>query len=123
MFGQFTLRDETPAMVHQIRQHPELMSSKPHRDSVKRYLRCSRVQRYGPAMKFRLDHARGSANQSAQSSKDFFHAKGFHHIVVRTAIDALNFFVPAAPCGEDEDGHRDSSFAPSSKHGQTVDCR
>ena len=123
VFGQFALRNDPPAMMHEIGQHTEFMAGQFHDRPVSCDFRGSRIQCDGSTLKFGNDLPGCTANQGTKSCEDFFHSEWLGHVIVRAAVDALDFFVPASSCRQDKDGHSDTRFAPSSKDRESVDLR
>src|SRR4051812_39174250 len=110
-------------MMHEIRENTELMTGQFHNRSVLCNRRGSRIQCDVSAMKLGDDLPGCAANQGAKTSEDFLHSKRLRHVIVRAAIDALNFFVPASSCCQDQDRHSDAGFPPSSENGEAVHFR
>ena len=47
VFRELRLRDDAPALVHQVRQHAKLVARQLHRHAVDRHLRDARIERRG----------------------------------------------------------------------------
>ena len=67
VLGQLALRDDAIAMVHQVRQHAELVAGQLHRHAVERDPGQPRVERRRPRTQRRRQAASRAANQSARS--------------------------------------------------------
>ena len=116
------LRDDAPALVHQVRQHAELVAGQLHRRAVERDPRAPRIERdarrsAAPASTWPL----GAADQRAQPRQHLLDPERLGHVVVGAAVDALDLLVPAAARGQDQHRHGEPGLAPAAQQRQAVD--
>ena len=121
MFGQFTLRNDSAAMVHKVGKHTKLMAGEFDQCPVQRDSGCARIEGDCTALKFRNDLSCRASNEGTKACEQFLHAERLRHVIVGAAVDALNLFVPTSTGGQNEDRHRDAGCPPSLKDGKTVD--
>jgi hypothetical protein len=121
VIGQFTLRHNSTAVVHEIRQHSEFVARQLHRHTVQRHFRHARVQRHWSTPQLGSGLTARSPDEGTQSRQKFLDPKWFSHIVVCAAVDTLNFFMPAFAGGQHEYRTEHARFAPSPQKRQTID--
>ena len=123
MLSELGTRDHLTAVVHQIREHTEFMTGQFYADAGYRDASRARVERECAAAKFRMSDPTGPADESSDARKNFFDAERLRDIVVRATIDALHFFVPGSPRGQNEHRREDTGLAPTAEQSKPVDFR
>lgn len=113
-------RHDSSAMVHQIREHAELMAGQLHRGAADRHASGARVKSQRAAPKFGMGKPACAADQSSNACKDLFDPEWLGNVVVRPAVDPLYFFMPASAGGQNEHGREDAHFPPPAKQGESV---
>jgi hypothetical protein len=113
MFCKFGLRDNSAAVVHQVGQHAEFVSSHFYRNSITGNPSRARIDDHGIAAKFNVHLTARSSYKPAHSCQQFLHTKGFADIIVCSTIYALNFLVPGSARSQDQDWSENTSFTPS----------
>ena len=102
---QLALRDEAAAMVHQVREHAELVAGEADGRAVHGDARRAWVEHDRPAPERRHCLAGGPPDERSKPRQHLFHLKGLGHVVVGAAVDAGDLLVPASARRKDEDRH------------------
>lgn len=80
----------------------------------------ARIESERAATQLGMSEAAGPPDERSNAGQDFLDLKGFRDVVVRAAVDPLDFFVPAAACGQNEHRRDDACLAPAAEQGETV---
>ena len=123
MLGQFSLRDDAAALVHQVGEDAKLVARQLDRHAGQRHARRARVERQRAAAQLGRHLAAGAANQRPQPCEDFLDPERLGNVVVRAAIDPLYLLVPAAARREHQHRHGYSRVAPAAEQGEPIDLR
>ncbi len=84
-----------PAMVHEIREHAELVARELYGHAADGNPRQPRVERCGTMAQFRRELAGGAPDERAQPREHLLHLERLCDVVVRAAVDAPHLLVPA----------------------------
>jgi hypothetical protein len=109
--------------MHQVRQDAELVTGQPHRRAVVRDFRRSRIERHRSAPELRGDLPARAPDERAEPREHFLHPERLCDVVVRSAVDAVDLFVPAAAGREHEHRHGQPRVAPAPEDREPVHLR
>src|SRR5690349_3057421 len=99
--------------MHEIGEHAEFVAGQLHGSAADGYASRARVKSQFTAPKLGMSEAAGAADQRSNAGQDLFDAERLRDVVVRSAIDPLDFFVPASARGQDEHGRENARFTPT----------
>ena len=108
------LRHDAAAVMHQVRQHAELVAGQLHRRAVDASPRAMRgSSATAPQRSSGATWPLRAADQRAQPRQHFLHPERLGDVVVGAAVDALHLLVPAAARGQHEHRHGQCRLAPA----------
>ena len=81
------------------------------------------IERDAARAELRGQLAVGAANQPAQSRQHLLHPERLRHVVVGSAVDALDLLVPAPAGGQHQHRHGEARFTPAAEQREPVDPR
>ena len=120
MLGELALGNEPAAVMHEVRQHAELVAGQLDRRAVAGHARGAGIERDGAGAKLGRDLPAGPPDECPETRQDLFHPKGLRDIVVSAPVDPLHLLVPAAPRRQEQHGHRQALLAPSPQHREPI---
>jgi len=110
-------------MVHQVRQHTELVTRQLDGNIVACNPGEPRIERDGAATDSRLQLPTRTPDERTESGEHLLHPEGLRQVIVRALVDALNGLVPAPAGGQDQNRNRQTGAAPAAEYRQTIDSR
>jgi hypothetical protein len=120
---QLVLGHHAVAVMHQVRQHAELMAREAQRLPCDCCARRSRIQHEIAALEKRCRLTAGASDERAQAREHFFNLKGFRDVIVGAAVDAQHLLVPAGARRQNQHGHGEALIAPAAQRAETVETR
>jgi hypothetical protein len=120
MFRQFVMGNDFPMMVHQVREDSKFVACQLYKTSVDAHLHCSSVKCDRAALKLVASLSGSPTNQRADAGQYLFSPERFRHVVIGAAINALNFFVPAPPCCEDQHWNQNAGLPPPLQNAESI---
>jgi hypothetical protein len=96
------------------------MAGQLHGNAADSYASCARIKNERSAPKLGMSEAAGAADQGSNPCEDFFHPERLRDVVVRPAVNPLDFLVPASTRGQNEHGREYTRFPPAAQQSEPV---
>ena len=120
MLRQFVMGNNFPMMVHQVGEDTKFVAGQLYVIAIDSDFHCSRVERDRAAMKLVASLPRSAPDQRADTGQYLFRPERFRHVVISAAIDALNLFVPAPSCRDNQYWNQDAGLPPPLKNAESI---
>lgn len=121
VLGEFGARDHATGMMHQVREHAELVRCEFHGDPADRSASRACVERESAASELTVSGSAGAPDERADPRENLFDAEWLRDVVIGAAIDAEHLLMPASARGEDEHRRENAGVAPAAEERESVD--
>src|ERR1700704_2684142 len=120
MLDQFTARNDTAGVVHEIGKQAIFVRGQLDRIAVDGDPAGAGIEAHAAAIELALGVAGRTTQQGADARQDFLEMERLRDIVVGAGVETLDLIAPTVARGQDQDRHGPSGPAPRLEHRDAI---